>query len=119
MARKRLTPVARRLRREMPDAEILLWSRIKGGQLGAKFTKQFPIGDAVGDFACRSLKLVVEVDGGQHDAQAEQDAERTRIIELHGYTVIRFWNSDVMSNLDGVLQTIAHQIEIASNSPLP
>jgi BirA family biotin operon repressor/biotin-[acetyl-CoA-carboxylase] ligase len=68
MTKKRLTPIARRLRRDMTDAEILLWSRLRGQQLGAKFTKQFPIGNAVADFACRSARLVVEIDGGQHAA---------------------------------------------------
>ncbi len=100
----------------MSDAEQLLWSRLRGQQLeGAKFTKQFPIGDAVADFACRSAKLVLELDGGQHALTAEADAERTRLIEAHGYTVIRFWNNDVMSNLDGVLETILHHLRIARN----
>ncbi|HEX8443776.1 MAG TPA: DUF559 domain-containing protein [Allosphingosinicella sp.] len=97
----------------MTDAEVLLWSRLRGSQLGAKFTKQFPIGDAVGDFACRSAKIVVELDGGQHALAAEADADRTRLIEAHGYTVIRFWNSEVMSNIDGVLETILHHLRIA------
>lgn len=114
MARKRLTPIARKLRRDMTDAERLLWSRLRGGQLdGRKFVTQFPIGDAVADFACRSAKLVVELDGGQHSVAA--DAERTRLIEAHGYKIIRFWNSDVMTNLDGVLETIFEHIRIVSN----
>ena len=100
----------------MTDAEALLWSRLRGNQLGAKFTKQFPIGDAVGDFACRSAKLVVELDGGQHALAAEADADRTRLIEAHGYTVIRFWNSDVMENLDGVLEIIVQHLNIARGS---
>ncbi len=115
MTDKRLTPVARKLRREMTDAELLLWSRLRGQQLGARFTRQFPIGDAVADFACRSAKLVVELDGGQHALTTVADAARTRLIEAHGYTVIRFWNSDVTSNLDGVLETILHHLDIARN----
>jgi very-short-patch-repair endonuclease len=67
------------------------------------------------DFACRSAKLVVELDGRQHVAAAEKDAARTRMIEAHGYMVIRFWNNDVMSNLDGVLQDILQHLRIASN----
>jgi very-short-patch-repair endonuclease len=113
---KRLTPRARALRRRMTDAEMRLWSRLRAGQLaGRSFTKQFPIGMAVADFACRSAKLVVELDGGQHDVEREADAERTRIIEAHGYKVVRYWNSDVMGNLDGVLQDIAMHLRIASN----
>jgi very-short-patch-repair endonuclease len=89
---------------------------LRAGQLeGRSFTKQFPIGQAVADFACRSAKLVVELDGGQHDTEQEADAERTRIIEAHGYKVIRYWNSDVMENLDGVLQDIANHLRIAGN----
>lgn len=84
-----------------------------GAQLGHSFTKQFPIGKAVADFACRSAKLVVELDGGQHAASAEEDAERTRMIEAHGYTVIRYWNSEVIENLDGVLEDIFRHLRIA------
>jgi len=113
LTKKRLTPVARKLRRDMTDAERLLWSRLRGEQLGAKFVTQFPIGDAVADFACRRAKLAVELDGGQHASAIDADTERTRLIELHGYRVIRFWNSDVMSNLDGVLETIVRELNIA------
>ena len=113
---KRLTPRAQSLRRRMTDAEVLLWSRLRAGQLdGRSFTKQFPIGEAVADFACRSAKLVVELDGGQHAMATEDDAARTRLIEAHGYRVIRYWNSDVMENLDGVLEDILRNLRIASN----
>jgi len=97
----------------MTDAEALLWSRLRGRQLGAKFVSQFPIGSAVADFACRSAKLVIELDGGQHAQSADADAERTRMVEAYGYRVIRFWNSEVMQNLDGVLQTIVEHLNIA------
>ena len=113
MARKRLTTVARRLRADMTDVEQLLWSRLRGSQLGHGFTKQFPIGKAVADFACRRAKLIVELDGGQHALSLEEDAERTRMIEAHGYTVVRYWNSDVMGNLDGVLEDILRHLRIA------
>ena len=115
MAKKRLTPIARRLRAEMTDTERLLWSRLRGEQLGVRFTKQFPIGSAVADFACRSARLVVELGGGQHDRRARADAARTRMIQDHGYSVIRYWNNDVVENLDGVLQDILHHLDIARN----
>ena len=100
----------------MTDAEILLWSRLRAGQLGGRsFTKQFPIGEAVADFACRSAKLVVELDGGQHATATAADAARTRLIEAHGYRVIRYWNGDVMGNLDGVLEDILRHLRIAAN----
>ena len=119
MGANRLTPVARRLRAEMTDAERLLWSRLRGEQLGSRFTRQFPIGNAVADFVCRSARLVVEVDGGQHDLAAARDAARTRMIEDHGYSVIRYWNSDVMGNLDGVLEDILRNLDIARNRQIP
>jgi very-short-patch-repair endonuclease len=67
------------------------------------------------DFACRSAKLVVELDGGQHAVAPDDDAERTRLIEAHGYRVIRYWNNEVMQNLDGVLEDILKHLRIASN----
>ena len=118
--RKRLTRLAQRLRREKTDAETLLWSRLRRGQLdGCRFTTQFQIGGKVADFACRSARLVVELDGGQHAKAIEADEERTRIIEAHGYKVIRYWNNDVMENLDGVLEDIRNHLRIARNLQIP
>ena len=100
----------------MTYVETLLWSRLRGQQLdGRKFVRQFPIGPYVADFACRSAKLVIELDGGQHGDTAEADGGRTHIIEAHGYTVIRFWNNDVMENTDGVLEVIIQHLDIARN----
>ena len=114
MARKRLTATSQKRRREMTDVERLLWSRLRGRQLdGHKFVAQFQIGDAIADFACRRTRLVVELDGGQHADTVEADAERTRVIEALGYRVIRFWNSDVTSNLDGALEVILQELRIA------
>ena len=116
MPKKRLTRTARRLRRDMTDAERLLWSRLRGSQLDdRKFVRQFPIGAAVADFACRSAKLVVELDGGHHAEASAADANSTRMIEAHGYTVIRYWNSDVINNLEGVVENILHHLRLASN----
>lgn len=113
MSEKRLTPIARRLRHVSTDAEALLWSRLRGRRLeGIKFNRQFPIGNAVADFACRSAKLVVELDGGQHSGSLT-DPERTSHIEAYGYRVIRFWNTDVLGNLDGVLVEIVAAVKLA------
>ena len=71
LAEKRLTGTARKLRREMTDAERVLWSHLRGGQMGVKFTRQFPVGGHVVDFACRSLRIVIECDGGQHSVEAD------------------------------------------------
>ena len=106
MTNKRLTLVARKLRRTPTDAEIRLWSRLRGKQLaGHKFTRQFPIGNFVVDFAERTARIAIELDGGQH-ADSAADTERTAIIEAHGYQVIRYWNTDVLTNTDGVLEDI-------------
>ena len=112
MGEKRLTKVARRLRRDMTEAEHRLWSRLRNRQLeNTKFVKQFPVGPYVADFAARSLKLGIELDGGQHNES--RDAERTRVIEAHGYRILRFWNNELTDNIDGVLQTIVQEIQIA------
>ena len=96
----------------MTDAERNLWSRLGNRQLeNTKFVKQPPIGPYVVDFAARSLRLAIELDGGQHSES--KDAERTKVIEEHGYHILRFWNNDVMDNIEGVLETIVQEIEIA------
>ena len=115
MVGKRLTPVARRLRRASTDAETRLWGRLRARQIeGAKFVRQFPIGPHVADFACREARLVIELDGGQH-ADSATDGARTELIEAHGYTVIRFWNNDVLANTDGVLEEIRQALLIGRN----
>jgi very-short-patch-repair endonuclease len=116
MAGKRLTPVAQRLRRDMTDAERRLWSKLRARQMGVQFTRQYQIGNAIADFACRRLKLAIECDGGQH-SDSPTDDDRTRMIEAHGYRVIRFWNNDVLQNTEGVLQVIAEEIALARNEP--
>ena len=114
MAEKRLTEVARKLRRDMTEAERRLWHHLRASQLcGAKFTRQVPIGNHVVDFAGRSLRIAIECDGGQHTP--ESDALRTALIEAHGYRMIRFWNHDILGNTDGVLQAIAEEIALARN----
>jgi len=114
MSEKRLTPVARKLRADPTEAEKRLWSRLRSRQLGVKFTRQFPIGKFVVDFACRSLRLAIELDGGQHAENAADEA-RTRVIEAHGYRVIRFWNNEVLANTDGVILRIGEELALAAN----
>ena len=109
MAEKRLTPIARKLRHNSTDAERRLWRHLRSRQLeGAKFLRQFPIGPHVADFACRKAHLAVELDGGQHFSEA--DAGRTAVIEAFGYRVVRFWNHDVLTNTDGVLEAIRQEL---------
>ena len=97
----------------------MLWRALRAAALPVRVRRQHPIGRHIADFAVPSRKLVVEVDGGQHaSAQAHDDA-RTRTLEARGWRVIRFWNSDVMSNLDGVLETIAAELREPPSSPRP
>jgi very-short-patch-repair endonuclease len=96
---------ARQLRRNATDTERILWRALRE-KLPYKFRRQHPVGERVVDFACPARKLAIELDGGQHAEQAAVDAVRTTELAEHGYRVIRFWNNDVLENLDGVLESI-------------
>jgi very-short-patch-repair endonuclease len=103
----------RTLRRRSTEAEQLLWSQLRGRRFdGIKFRRQVPIANYIVDFAALDLKFIIEVDGGQHDVRAAEDAERTRILEESGYHVVRFWNNDVLSNIDGVLESIWQELKL-------
>jgi very-short-patch-repair endonuclease len=105
---------ARELRTTAPEAERILWHRLRNRQLcGFKFRRQMPIQGYFADFACVEAKLIVELDGGQHADQIEYDARRTEMIELAGYRVLRFWNSAVMTELNEVLDLIARELQLA------
>jgi very-short-patch-repair endonuclease len=107
----------RELRREMTDAEKKLWSRLRAGQLGVKFRKQVWLGHHIADFLCVEAKLVVEVDGGQHDVRQKKDAVRARQMAELGFRTIRFWNHDVLENVDGVLSVIGEALPSPSHPP--
>jgi len=96
------------MRTQPTDAERLLWQRLRHdiALIGSHFRRQALVGPFIVDFASRKAKLVIELDGGQHDWQQESDALRTRRIEAAGYRVLRFWNNDVLGNLEGVLSEI-------------
>jgi very-short-patch-repair endonuclease len=109
--RPRPTKRAQQLRNNSTDAERRLWRRLSRRQLeGLKFSRQMPVGPFICDFMCRERRLVVEVDGGQH-AESARDAGRTAFLEAEGFRVIRFWNNDVLGNIDGVLQIIAEALK--------
>lgn len=98
---------ARDLRRDMTDAERLLWRHLRRRQVeGLKFRRQHPIGCFIVDFVCIEAALVIEVDGGQHGERQEQDAARTIWLNRQGYRVLRFWNNDVLDDIDAVRQAI-------------
>lgn len=115
---RRLT-ASRRLRVNQTDAEAKLWSRLKGRQLsGAKFVRQEPVGRYVCDFVCREMKLVVEADGGQH-SESKRDLVREDYLSILGYRTLRFWNNDILSNIEGVLSVIESELGDSSPSPRP
>jgi very-short-patch-repair endonuclease len=99
---------ARKMRAEPTDAERVLWQRLRHDikLVDSHFRRQAAIGPFIVDFASRKAKLVIELDGGQHDWQQAADASRTLRIEAGGYRVLRFWNNDVLGNLEGVLNEI-------------
>jgi very-short-patch-repair endonuclease len=109
---------AKVLRRVMTEAEKRLWYHLRAHRfLGVKFKRQKPVGPYVVDFVCPTLKVVVEVDGGQHSEKAEYDRLRDAHLRKRGYTVLRFWNNEVMENLEGVLERVA--AAIMHNAPSP
>jgi len=100
---------ARKLRREQTDAERILWLRLKSKQLqGAKFRRQQPIGPYIVDFVSFEKKLVIEIDGAQHnkDEMIKKDNTRTVRLRRDGFRVLRFWDNEVLLNIDGVLERI-------------
>jgi len=116
--RPRPTARAQELRNNATDAERKLWLRISRRQLeGQKFSRQMPVGPFIGDFMCREQRLVIELDGGQH-AEDLRDELRTHYIEAQVYRVLRFWNNEIMENIDGVLATIITALRL-SPPPTP
>jgi very-short-patch-repair endonuclease len=103
---------ARNLRRNQTHAERTLWFRLRDRRLGGwKFRRQFPIDRFTVDFFCADAHLIIELDGGQHADRSIADAQRTKVLEAMGYLVLRYWNNDVMQNIDGVLEDIYAALE--------
>src|SRR5262249_55035908 len=92
---------ARQLRTNMTDAERRLWARLRRTRPdGHRLRRQVPIGPYIADFACHAVKVIIEVDGGQHSAEKAYDDRRTAWLEARGYRVLRYWNSDVLMGTD-------------------
>lgn len=107
----RIRSYARSLRKNPTDAERALWNCLRFWQVGGhKFRRQQPIGDYIVDFVCLEKKIIIEVDGGQHAEQEEYDSARDVWLRDKGYSVVRFWNNDVLHNLDGVKETISQAL---------
>jgi very-short-patch-repair endonuclease len=105
---------ARQLRREQTPAEARLWARLRGRHLhGAKFRRQVPVGPYIADFLCKDLSIVVEADGGQHGDQEAYDARRTAWLEAAGFQVLRFWNHDILTDMDAVMEVIGEAVHYA------
>ncbi len=95
------------MRKNATDAERLLWRHLRGKNMaGVKFRRQQPLGNYIVDFISHSHRLVIELDGGHHALQRKKDALREQFIEQEGYRVLRFWNNEVLQNLEGVLEVI-------------
>ena len=102
----------RQLRRSATDAEKLLWQHLRSRRLkGHKFRRQVWIGPYIADFLCNDAALVIELDGSQHVDQADYDAARSAYLEEQGLTVLRFWNNDVLGDVDAVLTVILAALE--------
>ena len=104
---------ARELRNNLTIHEKRLWNLLKGKRFhGLKFRRQYPIGNYIVDFVSVEIKLVIEIDGGQHNEpdSIEYDAKRTGFLEEHGYRVLRFWNNDIYTNIDGVISELERVI---------
>lgn len=110
---------AKRMRREPTDAERVLWKMLRAKQFGGfKFKRQEQIGDYIADFVCFSERLIVEADGSQH-AESESDRLRDEWLENQGFRVIRFWNNDILTNKEGVAQTILAALVPPLPNPSP
>ncbi|KAB2924963.1 MAG: endonuclease domain-containing protein [Candidatus Contendobacter sp.] len=112
---------AKTLRSHQTDAEQQLWHQLRAHRfMGLKFKRQKPIGHYIVDFICIEYQLIIEVDGGQHIDQMEYDDERTAWLESEGFMVLRFWNHEVLQEMDGVLERIRQAVvETAIPSPPP
>jgi very-short-patch-repair endonuclease len=111
--------LAKSLRTQMTDAERRLWYRLRAHRFeGLKFKRQVPIGKYIVDFASLRMKIVVEVDGGQH-AESKKDQVRDQFLNNQGFRVLRFWNNDVLRSTDEVLESISSVIQSSKQAPSP
>jgi very-short-patch-repair endonuclease len=114
---KGIAAIAKILRKRSTEAEKMLWNFLRAKQLhGHKFRRQEPVGRFIVDFVCYEKNLVIEVDGGQHAAQKQGDEERNNWLASQGFNVLRFWDNEVLGNIEGVMEVISKTL---SPSPSP
>ena len=110
----------RALRNNMSDAEQALWRLLRGRNIsGLRFRRQHPFGDYILDFVCLENRLVIEVDGGQHGQQAMYDGDRTQKLQAAGFRVLRFWNNEVLKEMESVKEKIWLVVQELHPIPLP
>lgn len=103
----RLTTTAKNLRRNQTRVEAILWNRLRAKQVeGIKFRRQQPIENFIVDFVSFEKRIIIEVDGGQHAEKKQPDLKRDKFLTDNGFNVLRFWNNDVLENIDGVMEII-------------
>jgi very-short-patch-repair endonuclease len=113
MSKSKLKQFAKNLRTNATDVELLLWQHLRSHRFfDVKFKRQQPIGGYIVDFICFKAKLIIELDGGQHMEQREYDEKRTGWLRSQGFEIIRFWNNEVIENLEGVLMVIAERLGV-------
>lgn len=102
---------ARQLRQNMTEAERALWHRIRGRQLSnTKFRRQFIVGTYIVDFICLEHRLIIEIDGGQHAQNKSYDDSRSEYLSQQGFMVLRFWNHEVLGDMEAVLEVILNHL---------
>jgi very-short-patch-repair endonuclease len=109
---------ARTLPQNMTEAERTVWQILRSYRMnGHKFRRQVPIGNYIADFVCHEARLIVEIDGGQHARASQREAARSEFLQNEGYRHLRYWNNEVLANLDGVQQTIADELGRITPTP--
>ena len=111
---KKNTDLARELRKNQTPQEKKMWNILRKHQIfGYEFRRQYSIGDYIVDFICREKKIIIELDGGQHNEikNIEKDTQRTEFLNSLGYKVLRFWNNEVDNNIEGVFEVVKRELE--------
>lgn len=118
---RKLVPLARNLRKNLTETERALWKYLRAKQLARlKFRRQHPIGHYIVDFVCLEKRISIEVDGGQHAINKNKDLERNRWLQRKGFEILRFWDNEVLTNTEGVLEVIRERcLDHPHPTPLP